>query len=502
MAGGAIVSPPTSNRSYLKGRQLIFPLCLAISLFFLWGFSYGLLDVLNKHFQNVLKITKLESTGLQVVYFGGGYFCFSPIAAELLKRKGYKITIVLGLGLFALGAIFFWPTAHFSNPNNAKQAFGGFMACTFVIACGLATLETSANSYATIIGDPKSASMRLQFCQSWNGVASFIGPLIASKVFFSDKNANNLDNVKYVYIAVACAAVLVAIVFIFSTLPEVNTDDEDPFSTTNEVKPLWKQYNMIFAFVAQFCYVGAQVTVGSFFINYATENADLTDSQGSNLLSYALITFTVGRFIGTALAHFFQADLILLIYSIISVALSAYTSAGHGFSAVIVLIVLFFFESIMFPTIFVMGTANLGHHTRRGAGILIMGLSGGAVFPPIQGAIADTYSTRISFLVPMVGFIVILAYALFHWIQHGFKVRRIQSTVDVHVVPTPGRRRHSIVISQEILDAMIENQRKLSRVSQTTYTLNHVSNITSVPRRSETLTTDNTNQTISTTENL
>jgi len=259
MAGGVVIPPPSSNRPYLKGRQLIFPLSLAISLFFLWGFSYGLLDVLNKHFQNVLKITRLQSTALQIVYFGGGYFVFSPIAAELLKRKGYKITIVMGLILYALGAIFFWPTAHYSNPNNAKQAFGGFVVCTFVIACGLATLETSANSYATIIGDPKSASMRLQFCQSWNGVASFIGPLIASRLFFSGENASNLDNVKYVYIAVACTAALVAVFFIFSKLPEVMTDDEDPTGATDEIKPLWKQYNMIFAFVAQFCYVGAQV---------------------------------------------------------------------------------------------------------------------------------------------------------------------------------------------------------------------------------------------------
>lgn len=259
MAGGVVIPLRLSNRSYLKGRQLIFPLCLAISLFFLWGFSYGLLDVLNKHFQNVLKISRLESTGLQIVYFGGGYFCFSPIVAEILKRKGYKITIVLGLALFALGAIFFWPTAHYSNPNNAKQAFGGFIVCTLVISCGLGALETAANSYATVIGNPKSASMRLQFCQAWNGVASFIGPLIASKLFFSGENASNLDNVKYVYIAVACTAVLVAVLFIFSKLPEVLTDDEDLSGVTGETKPLWKQYNMIFAFAAQFCYVGAQV---------------------------------------------------------------------------------------------------------------------------------------------------------------------------------------------------------------------------------------------------
>ena len=183
---------------YLTGKALIFPLFLVISLFFLWGFSYGLLDVLNKHFQVVLDISKLESTGLQVMYFGGGYLCFSPIAAEVLKRKGYKFTIIMGLTLYSTGAVFFWPVAHFSSPDNKLGSFGGFLVCTLVIACGLATLETSANSYAVVIGDPAMASARLQFCQSWNGVASFIGPLIASKAFFSGENKNSLVNVQYV----------------------------------------------------------------------------------------------------------------------------------------------------------------------------------------------------------------------------------------------------------------------------------------------------------------
>ena len=176
-----------------------------------------------------------------------------------------------------------------------------------------------------------------------------------------------------------------------------------------------------------------------------------------------MITFTVGRFVGVALAHFFQADLILLVYSIISIALTAYTSAGHGLPAVIVLIIVFFFESLMFPTIFVMGTSNLGRHTRRGAGIMMMAVSGGAVFPPIQGAIADGHSTRISFLVPMVGFIVVAAYAAYHWITHDLKIRRVDPTLDIHVVPTPGQKRASIILSQETLDTIIENQRKSSQ---------------------------------------
>lgn len=276
------------------------------------------MTVLNKHFQTVLGVTRLESTGLQVMYFGGGYLLFSPIAAEVLKRRSYKFTIIMGLCLYSLGAIMFWPTAHFTSPENKKAGFGGFLVCTMVIACGLATLETSANSYAVVIGNPATASARLQFCQSWNGVASFIGPLIASKAFFSDEGSQDLTSVQYVYLAVACAGAAVAVLFFFAKLPEVSQDVIEGTSTADNpdvdhnegvgAGPLYKQYNMIFAFVAQFCYVGSQVTIASFFINYATENADFTAAEGSNMLSYGLITFTVGRFVATGLATFLQSD--------------------------------------------------------------------------------------------------------------------------------------------------------------------------------------------------
>ena len=292
-----------------------------------------------------------------------------------------------------------------------------------------------------MIGDPASASARLQFCQSWNGVASFIGPLIASKFFFSGENANNLVNVQFVYLAVACAGVAIAVLFLVAKLPEVSEEMLNSSTTTsenfatdefgNEIGngPLYKQYNMIFGFIAQFCYVGAQVTVASFFINYATENASFTSAEASNMLSYALITFTVGRFIATALATIFQADFLLMLYAICAIIFNAMVLAMHGKGAVIVLILLFFFEAPMYPTIFTLGTANLGRHTRRGAGILVMGVSGGAVFPPIQGAIADSAGTRISYIVPLVGFAYVLGYTTFHWMRHGRHIIRVKDVV-------------------------------------------------------------------------
>jgi FHS family L-fucose permease-like MFS transporter len=255
----------------------------------------------------------------------------------------------------------FWPTAHFASPDHANASFGGFCVCTLVIACGLATLETAANSYAVVIGDPSSSSARLQFCQSWNGVASFIGPLIASKFFFTGANANNLTNVQFVYLAVSCAGICVAILFLVTKLPEVSEETlqgstiESLEATESQraaaQKPLWKQYNLFFAFLCQTCYVGAQVTIASFFINYATENAPLSTADASNMLSYALITFTVGRFVATAIATVLQADFMLMVYAVMAIAFNAYVCAGSGTQAVGVLIALFFFEAPMYVSI-------------------------------------------------------------------------------------------------------------------------------------------------------
>ena len=429
---------------FLTGKRLIFPLSLVTSLFFLWGFSYGLLDVLNKHFQNVLGITRLESTGLQVMYFGGGYLLFSPIAAEVLKRKGYKFTIVMGLTLYSLGAVFFWPVAHFSSPENSTASFGGFLACTLVIACGLATLETSANSYAVVIGDPAWASTRLQFCQSWNGIASFVGPLIASKFFFSGKHAEDLTTVQYVYLAVACLGVAVAVLFLCTKLPEVKESsgiqrrgsviDESTVEMAVDASgqvigagPLYKQYNMIFGFIAQFCYVGAQVASAALFVNYATENGGVTDAEGSQMLSYALITFTVGRFVATGLSSIFESNFLLVAYAICAIICTAVVCSIKGVAGVAMLIIIFFFMAPMYPTLFTLGTANLGPHTRRGAGILVMGVSGGAVFSPVQAAIADAANTRISYIVPLFGFCVVLAYSSYHWVTRGCNVMRVKS---------------------------------------------------------------------------
>ena len=412
MAGGG--PPPTVSvvGASMSKKDRYTGLILVTTLFFLWGFAYGLLDVLNKHFQNVLGITKLQSTGLQVAYFGS-YFCFPPlVGGPVIRKWGYKVGIMLGLGLYVSGALFFWPAAKYLS-------FGAFVGATFVMACGLSELETAANPYISVLGDPKTASFRLNFSQSFNGVGSFVGPLIASNAFFSGSNITSLTSVQYVYLGIAVAVGLIAIGFAFVHVPEISDElmlEQAIASGDAEIaaRPLHKQWHTIFGFCAQFVYVASQVTLASFFLNYVTEvDKNIPDSMASNLLSVALATFTVGRFISTFLMRYFKPRYILACWAFFATLFCGLTIGLRGIPAVVVLILIFFFESCMYPTIFTLAIQDLGANTKKGSSLLIMGVGGGAVFPPIQGAIADAAGTPVSQVVPMVGYCFVFLYALF-----------------------------------------------------------------------------------------
>ncbi|TXT04398.1 hypothetical protein VHUM_04165 [Vanrija humicola] len=433
MPGGA--AAPISGNVFKEGlfpRHYFVAFVLVTSLFFLWGFAYGLLDVLNSHFRSTLHITPLQSTGLQVAYFGWGYFAFSPVAGEVMRRKGYKFTILMGLFFYSLGAIFFWPCAKFSETASNKQAvFGGFVVCTGVTAMGLASLEVAANSYIAVMPPVSVSSLRLQFSQSFNGVASFAGPLIASKYFFSGKNAGSNTNVQWVYLAVAGMGALIAVCFAFVKLPEVN--EADLFSDQDDAtvhKPLWKEHRATTGAIAQFLYVGAQVTIGAFFLFYVEDSAGLAQARGAQLLSYALIMFTVARFISTALLSVISAPVLLCIYAVLATLCTILIATLHGNGGVAMIMLVMFFESIMYPVIFTLATQNLGFNTRRAAAMVVMGVSGGAVFPPIQGAIMDRHGVRVSFWLVVPCFVYIALWAVYIWNKDGRYFSPLQARKD------------------------------------------------------------------------
>ncbi|KAG1808492.1 major facilitator superfamily domain-containing protein [Suillus variegatus] len=404
------MTPPTGTTGTQLGRrQWAFAFALVTSLFFTWGFAYGLLDVLNAHFQTVFGISKLQSTLLQLAYFGA-YFVWAPFAGIFMRRVGYKKGIHVGLGLYSIGAVFFWPSAKY-------ESYGGFVGSTFVIGCGLSTLEVAANSYISVLGTPQYAAARLNFSQGFQGVASFAGPLIASRWFFTGANATSLGTVQWVYLAVAGLGIVLNILFFFCNLPEITEDalaeEIDEVGITDGQGPFWKQYRCIFGFVAQTAYVGAQVTIASFAVNFLVDQGvGIDQSKASQLFSFCQVTFTVGRFLGVLMLNFIDPALLLAFYGFCCSLFCLLVSQLPGYSAVACLFCLFFFESICYPCIFTLGTKNLGVHTKRGSGLIVMGVGGGAWYPPAQGALADATNTRHSYLVPVSGYIAMTIYAV------------------------------------------------------------------------------------------
>ncbi|KAI8883019.1 L-fucose:H+ symporter permease [Backusella circina FSU 941] len=406
------------------------PGALVTLLFFLWGFSYGLLDTLNKHFRNVLGITTTQTTYMQVAYFGA-YFIFSIPASFISKRFGYKRTIIFGLLLYVIGAFCFYPSAQNLN-------FGGFVASLFVIACGLATLENCANTYITVLGSPKYASLRINISQGFNGIATVISPIIASYAFFggSDDASGGLESVKWTYVGVGSGVFLIAVMFCFVKIPEVNEEElmateVGETSVTVRRASLFSPHLLLGAFT-QFMYTGAQVALASLFIFYATEVGHFTDAYSSRLLSYGQLCFTVGRFAGAALMRVVRADHIMSVFAVCAVITNIFIIAMKTTATPYALLVLMFFESIMFPTIFSLGTKDLGRNHKRGSALIIMGVSGGAVLPPVQAVIHDRVNVNISFVIPLIAYVIVFFYSTLgsRWIKYIDEEEEQNSDID------------------------------------------------------------------------
>ncbi len=396
------------------GTNYTIPLILVTSLFFLWGLAYGLLDVLNKHFQEALNVTKARSTLLQAAYFGA-YFLIALPAGLFMNRFGYKNGILLGLLLYALGAFLFYPSAQMAS-------FNFFLLALFILASGLTCLETAANPYVTVLGDPATSAFRLNLSQCFNGVGSFVGPLIAAELFFggsSGEGNSNLDSVKTVYIVIAIVVLCIAFMFRRTYLPEIKEERALPEQQATAVsKSLFQHRHFTFGVIAQFFYVAAQVGIAALFINYCTEaDPGINNAKGSYLLSISLALFTAGRFAGTALMKKVAPNRLLTAFALINVLLCIVVIWGKGWLSVYSLMAVFFFESIMFPTIFALGVKDMGPLTKKASSFQIMAIVGGAVMPFAMGLLAEN-GTAQSYIIPLLCFIIVAWYG---W--RGYRVK-------------------------------------------------------------------------------
>ncbi|KAA2242703.1 L-fucose:H+ symporter permease [Chitinophaga agrisoli] len=372
------------------------------SLFFCWGLALTLGDVLNRHFQHVLHISRSRSGLVQLSLFGA-YAVMGIPAGMFMKRFGYKKGILLGLGLYALGAFLFIPAA-------ADASFNFFRFALFVLACGLATLETVAHPLIAVLGDQRTSDQRINFSQSFNGLGGVIGPAIGSYCILKagQAHSNDLMAVRDLYIAIGIAISLLAIAFLFIKLPALQ--EEQPVTETPvPVKPLIKQKHFVFAAIAQFFNVAAQGGTWAYFINYGHDVMGMSDEQAGYFFSLSIAMLMLGRFAGTALMRFIAPYKLLAIFAGMNILMCIIVAAALGWISFVALILINFFFSIMFPTIFSLGLKNLGQYRQQASSFIVMGVVGGGLFPPLMGLIAN-HNVAAAYYLPIICYLVILLY--------------------------------------------------------------------------------------------
>jgi FHS family L-fucose permease-like MFS transporter len=408
------------NTYPLTTKENLLPFILITTLFFLWGMAFGMLDVLNKHFQDVLSISKAKSGLIQFsVYIA--YFLMALPAGMFMKRYGYKRGIVMGLLLFAVGA-------YVIVSASILQSFWSFLIGLFIVGCGLASLETAANPYTTRLGPKETAEQRINFSQSFNGLAWIIGPIVGGLFILGNHagtDGNQLHSLIMPYLIIGTVVLLISIVYIRTPLPEIVEETSAQQTGDKGVKvqkSLFKHRHFVLGVIAQFSYVAAQTGIFSFFVNYMTDtklNPHFSKQTSAFMLGLGGFgLFMVGRATGSFVMKYVKPTRLLAIYSLMSVLLLPVVSLRLGWASIIALFLSFFFMSIMFPTIFSLGIKDMGEQTKRASSFLVMSIVGGAIFPIFMGWIADISSMAIGFFVPMPCFLFILYYAL-----KGHKIR-------------------------------------------------------------------------------
>ena len=406
--------PEQDKKPFIYRKYALAFVCVT-ALFFLWAIAHNFNDILIKQFQKALDLSRMQS-GLVQTAFYFGYFLLALPAGVVMRRFGFKNGIIAGLALYTLGALLFFPAAE-------ARSFAFFLGALFVIAAGLTFLETAANPYITVMGDPGSAARRLNFAQAFNGLGAFLAPFIGGALIFSgiEYSAEELARmtpdalaayratearaVQTPYLGLAAITTILALVIFLIPFPRLALEGE---SRRLFDRGVLRFRHLRHAVIAQFFYVGAQVGIWSYFINFAQDLTGAPEKTAANYLGFSLIAFMIGRFTGVALMGRIAPQRLLALYAVLNVLLCIAAADAEGMAAVIALGATSFFMSIMFPTIFALGIKDIGEHAKIGSSLIVMAIIGGALFPPLMGLISDlTASIQYAMLIPAVCFAVV-----------------------------------------------------------------------------------------------
>lgn len=395
--------------SKLVSKKYVVPFILITSLFFMWGFARAILDVLNKHFQELLHISIAQSALIQAMTYLG-YFLMALPAGIMITRFGYRKGVVAGLLLFAVGSLLF-------IPGESMMSFGMFLAALFIIGCGLVILETAANPYATELGDKQTAASRLNLAQSFNGLGCILAPVIVGGFLFSTPGSS----VSVPYAIMGVAVLVVAVIFSRVSLPEIteNADDIDStgkeeLSLTRVIRSLWSSRRFRLGVLALFFYEIAEISINSLFINYATADGWMDKTTASVVLSFgALGLFMAARIFGSWVMSKIASEKVLVACGIMTVAGALLVVADLGWLSRAGVFMCYAFEAIMFPTIFAITVVGVkANAIKIASSFLMMTPIGGAVGTMLMGQMADLTSMSTAFIIPAVGYAFVLIYAL------------------------------------------------------------------------------------------
>ena len=392
-------------------KKYLLPFTLVTSLFALWGLANNMTDTLLAAFRKIMQMSDLQTSFIQMAFYGA-YFCIALPAALFIRKYSYKSGVILGLILYASGALLFWPAAK-------VESYAFYLISIYILASGCSVLETTANPYIMSMGSPETATRRLNIAQSFNPIGSILGILVSKYFILQDIS---LYSVSGTYAGVGVVLLAIMVVMLFAHMPE-GKDSSSGSSGSSGLRAtfgrLLRNKRYAFGVVAQFFYVGAQICVWSFTIRLVMKELGYVEAQAATIYLISIIGFCLSRFVYTWLMKYIAPQRLLAYGAILSAVCALLVVTTGGWAAVIALVLISVFMSLMFPTIYgiALGSVNESEHKddmKIGASGLIMAILGGALLTPLQGMLSDaTGSINISYIVPLVCFLVVLAYALF-----------------------------------------------------------------------------------------
>ncbi|HEY7772918.1 MAG TPA: sugar MFS transporter [Marinagarivorans sp.] len=404
---------PVSGEGYVPGKSYLMPLIWLTSLFFMWGFLTCLNDILIPHLKGVFDLNYTQAMLVQFCFFGA-YFIVSIPAGSLVKRIGFKRGIVLGLVIAGLGCLMFYPAA-------GLRVYGLFLAALFVLAAGITILQVAANPFVTVLGSPETASSRLTLTQAFNSLGTTIAPTFGAFLILSsvpegasvaEAQAHEATSVQGPYLMLFGALILLAVIFAVLKLPKIV---QSPTVSGQVIgASAWSHSHLVLGAVGIFVYVGAEVSIGSFIVNFLGDPniVGMSERSAGAMLTYYWMGAMVGRFIGAAVMRYLPAGYVLAFNAVVACILVAIAVVSSGTVAMVAILAVGLCNSIMFPTIFSLALRGLGEHTSQGSGILCMAIVGGALVPLAQGALADTIGLQLAFLLPILCYAFIAYYGM------------------------------------------------------------------------------------------